>query len=764
MLLSAFLLAVAVQSPATTATPATHDGADLLPVNLSGRWGYVTAEGSTAIPFRYTMARPFREGLAAVRDADGWSFLRPDGSLAFPGRFRRARDFHEGAAAVVPEADGDERWSFLDRQGRPLGDGATWLEVGDYSEGMAAVLGGVRGGYLDASGGLVLVWGFVAGLPSPFSGGAAAYDSIRVGLSIEGETVGTAIDRDGQPLFEVEGRLRRIPGGYLQRPSGVDDAVRVLGDDGAPRHESWFEAAAVPLQPGPVPVRVDGRWGYLAGDGSFLVPPSLAEAFPFSDGLAAARPPERSFGYLGADGSWRLEPAFAAAGDFRDGRASVKIGDEVVWIDASGALLWNPQQAPAQDWELAVAAERSGQVVGALEVLGSEEPEPITLGEPLFVARTRHQALARARGRSGAEVLVDAGVDTETHFAYAFDLSWFTVGVAEVHQDFLLAEDDLAVAVRSAFSGDLQAAMAEVNDERIALDLKLMRLLDRDLPGMSGKLRVDAPKFFDCTTLLGAVPLELHSIGPHGDAPSRPRELLPMPFDPGTGVFTYWDPVSFGTAFPGEFEDARPFSEGLAAVRRGGRYGFLDLKGTMVIEPRFANTAAFSEGWCVVSDPDTGLLGYVDRAGAMALPCRFEAVGDFHQDRAMIRLDGGWGFLGRDGELAIPARYQGVGNFAAGLAPFQQDGKVGYLGLDGAVVVPAQYQSGSTHVEGLATAVDAAGGMHYLDAAGGRALSGAWDFASDFLDGAALVREAGTAQWSLIGRDGATLSRVEEQE
>lgn len=48
-----------------------------------------------------------------------------------------------------------------------------------------------------------------------------------------------------------------------------------------------------------------------------------------------------------------------------------------------------------------------------------------------------------------------------------------------------------------------------------------------------------------------------------------------------------------------EYEDARSFSNGLAAVKSGEMWGFIDLNGNMVIEPQFEDAKDFSSGGSV---------------------------------------------------------------------------------------------------------------------------------------------------------------------
>jgi hypothetical protein len=59
---------------------------------------------------------------------------------------------------------------------------------------------------------------------------------------------------------------------------------------------------------------------------------------------------------------------------------------------------------------------------------------------------------------------------------------------------------------------------------------------------------------------------------------------------------------------PPRFDDALPFSEGLAAVRVGdadtGRWGYIDTSGTFVIQPRFTGAFLFSKGLALVVEDD----------------------------------------------------------------------------------------------------------------------------------------------------------------
>ena len=63
------------------------------------------------------------------------------------------------------------------------------------------------------------------------------------------------------------------------------------------------------------------------------------------------------------------------------------------------------------------------------------------------------------------------------------------------------------------------------------------------------------------------------------------------------------------------------FSEGLAGVRIEGLYGFIDEAGTVVIPPRFDLVGAFHLGLAEVLVGDQ--TGVIDRSGKMVLEPRF---------------------------------------------------------------------------------------------------------------------------------------------
>lgn len=235
-------------------------------------------------------------------------------------------------------------------------------------------------------------------------------------------------------------------------------------------------------------------------------------------------------------------------------------------------------------------------------------------------------------------------------------------------------------------------------------------------------------------------------------------------------------------AIPLQFERAKDFSEGLAAVKSNGKWGYIDTAGRIAIPPQFQFTGDFSEGLACVGlgsqhGPPDWRYGYIDKAGQFVFPAELENIRFFHEGLAAVKLNGKWGYIDKTGQLVIPLQFQrpslfqeglafvplddgrwGVidkagrlvshteGQFglflgvsSEGLASVQIGEKWGYVEKSGRLVIPPRFElmPGFFH-EGLADVwLDKKTG--YIDKTGQLAIPAQFDDASKFVDGLAAV-------------------------
>jgi hypothetical protein len=96
------------------------------------------------------------------------------------------------------------------------------------------------------------------------------------------------------------------------------------------------------------------------------------------------------------------------------------------------------------------------------------------------------------------------------------------------------------------------------------------------------------------------------------------------------------------------FEDAWPFSDGLASVRVGGKWGYVDKTGKTVVEPQYDYAWPFSEGLGrLLKD---GTQGYLDTEGKIVIEPRFDIGWEFSKGLARVEIDGKEGYIDKKGE------------------------------------------------------------------------------------------------------------------
>ncbi len=116
------------------------------------------------------------------------------------------------------------------------------------------------------------------------------------------------------------------------------------------------------------------------------------------------------------------------------------------------------------------------------------------------------------------------------------------------------------------------------------------------------------------------------------------------------------------------------FSDGLCAVKSGGKWGFIDQTGKLVITTTLARPTRFSDGLARVEQDNK--FGYIDKSGKLVIPYVAGYGRDFSEGLAAFRLSGNekkWGYINKAGKVIIPAIYQYVKEFKNGVARVEQD-------------------------------------------------------------------------------------------
>lgn len=191
-------------------------------------------------------------------------------------------------------------------------------------------------------------------------------------------------------------------------------------------------------------------------------------------------------------------------------------------------------------------------------------------------------------------------------------------------------------------------------------------------------------------------------------------------------------------SIPPMFEDAADFSDGLAAARESGKWGFVDTSGNWKIRPKYEVAAPFRDGLALVKQD--GRYGYVDKRGTPVVPLSYDDASHFAEGLAAVKKDDKWGFIDTKGKVVISISLTEVGSFADGLARVKQGESWGYIDKTGQEVVPTQYKSADDFSEGLARVQDATSELFgYIDTKGKVIIAPQFGSAFSFAGGRAVV-------------------------
>ena len=261
---------------------------------------------------------------------------------------------------------------------------------------------------------------------------------------------------------------------------------------------------------------------------------------------------------------------------------------------------------------------------------------------------------------------------------------------------------------------------------------------------------------------------------------------------------------------PCVYDLLRDFHEGLAAVKKDGKfgnrtykYGFINTKGEIIVPYVYDDVKDFSEGHAVVQkSTDHVLYGLIDSTGKQVLPCIYDGmenlssgvtyayndklkgfinskgkivlrpidkydtygvfsegmckVGESYEkydsDMDVTMLLERCGFIDRTGKTVIRPYYDETLYFTDGLCAVKKDGKWGYVNKQGEVIVSLSYKYVHPFNEGTAAVMKENDKYILIDKNGKQILPNEYEEAHSFSEGLALVKKNG--KWGFIDKNG----------
>lgn len=186
-----------------------------------------------------------------------------------------------------------------------------------------------------------------------------------------------------------------------------------------------------------------------------------------------------------------------------------------------------------------------------------------------------------------------------------------------------------------------------------------------------------------------------------------------------------------------QYYEHYPFSEGLALVTIGGKYRYLDKQGNIAIQIPIDGAAPFSEGlaWVKVGEK----YGFINSKGQFIIPPRFDSVGSFSEGLAWVKINSDYGFIDKTGRFVIEPPLGAVFSFYDGRAWTGKDGKNGFIDRTGnfTAIDFTLSDAPGKFSEGLAR-VSTGGDDAFIDSSG-KLVTRKFDYALDFSQGLSAV-------------------------
>ena len=118
----------------------------------------------------------------------------------------------------------------------------------------------------------------------------------------------------------------------------------------------------------------------------------------------------------------------------------------------------------------------------------------------------------------------------------------------------------------------------------------------------------------------------------------------------------------------------------LYPIIHNGEWGYIDQSGSIVIKPQFDAARGFSQGLAAVKAGwFSKKWGYIDTTGKYVIKRTFDEVRDFVEELACVQVDGKWGYIDKSGKVAIEHRFGNAHDFSEGLAAVDIGGQWGYI-------------------------------------------------------------------------------------
>lgn len=139
------------------------------------------------------------------------------------------------------------------------------------------------------------------------------------------------------------------------------------------------------------------------------------------------------------------------------------------------------------------------------------------------------------------------------------------------------------------------------------------------------------------------------------------------------------------------YDNATPFSEGIASVAKNEKYGYIDTKGDVVIPIIFSEANDFNNGFAIVFDENDKKL-IIDKQGSVSEQFSiYTSVSDFLNGFSSAKIDDKYGIIDNQGSTIIPIMYDSEIYEHNKYFSVELDNKFGIVDIHNNIIIPIEY-------------------------------------------------------------------------
>lgn len=392
-------------------------------------------------------------------------------------------------------------------------------------------------------------------------------------------------------------------------------------------------------------VRKGNNWGYVSKNGVEVIFPKFQKVASFSEGLAAVKY-QRKWVFIDKNGAVKLDNNYKAIGNFEQGKAWVKTADGVGFIDANGSTVIPFEYSQAFDFKNGIARVVKDGKYGLIDEAGDYVLKPkftnITAFDEAGLAIARYGNRVTRYG-----VLNQVGqLITTQNYRKIFPFKEGRALVKHQHgYGFIDKKGQLVIEGNYSKAASFSEGRAMVQRENRC---GFIDLAGREIIPLT---------YSKCLDFEEGKAIVYEGLKKGGLIDLSGREIIEPSinrledFKEGRGLvranYQSYYIGEDGSWKDGYFEKAGGYQYGIAAVRKGGKWGIINRNGLNLISNKYDEITTFDDGFAKVQLSQ--FVGLADLKGNSIIPPEYEYITYVGDDLFRVENGGQIGYLRKDG-------------------------------------------------------------------------------------------------------------------